>query len=428
MQKKTQGSPNVVVIGAGFGGVKAAKDLQKIGANVTIIDKYNHHVFQPLLYQVATAELSVEDIAHPTRDIFKNDKNVDFRLAEVTGIDFNRKTVTLDTGTIGYEYLIIAAGAQSNYFGMESVAKNSFPLKTIDESVSLRNHILSRFEMAAIEDDTAKRKALLNFVIVGGGPTGVETAGGISELVRFVLSKEYHHLDFSEVQITLVEAGEKLFAPMHESLRAATVKYLTKMGVQVRVLVQVTDYDGERLTLKGGEVIETTTVVWGAGVRAVELLDKLGIEQASMRRAVVNDYLQLPHNQEVFVIGDATHFMNGERPLPMIAPVATQMAAIAVQNINNMQKGKELKKFVYADVGSMAIIGRNYAVMTMPNNGMTTHGFIAWMGWLVVHVMRLVGFRNQATVTVKWIWDYFSKERVAALITRTHQHSVSRDK
>lgn len=416
MENEKSTKPRVVVVGGGFGGIRAALAVSKFGVKVTLIDRFNYHLFQPLLYQVATAGLSVDDIAYPIRAIVKERKNIDFRLAKVTGVDFEKKSVIMDTGSVDYDYLVIAAGGMTNYFGIKSVEANSFGMKTLDESVIIRNHILSMFELAAHEKDADKRRAFLTFVVVGGGPTGVESAGALSELIYHVLTKEYHHINFKEARIVLVEASDKLLAAMPESLREATVETLISKRVEVRMCVQVTDYDGQRLTLKGGEVIPTNTVVWGAGVRAIDLMDNLGIEQGSMRRAVVNEYLQVPNHPEAFVIGDAAHFMQDERPLPMIAPVAMQQADVAAKNINSLLKNKELKAFKYRDVGSMATIGRNAAVVQMGN--FKTHGFFAWVIWCFVHVLRLINFRNRAVVFSKWVWDYLVYERVVRIITR----------
>ena len=289
-------------------------------------------------------------------------------------------------------------------------------MKTLDESVVIRNHVLSMFELAAHEEDADKRRALLTFVIVGGGPTGVESAGALSELIYYVLTKEYHTLNFKEVRIMLVEASDKLLAAMPESLREATVETLISKRVEVRLCVQVTDYDGQRLSLKGGEIVPTNTVIWAAGARAIDLMDKLGVEQGSMRRAVVNEHLQLPSHPEVFVIGDAAHFMQDGRPLPMVAPVAMQQADVAAKNIRSLIRGKALKKFAYSDVGNMATIGRNAAVVHMGN--IKIKGFIAWVIWSFVHILRLINFRNRAVVFSKWIWDYLVYERVVRLITR----------
>lgn len=415
MQEK-KNRPHVVVVGAGFGGVRAAKSLAKAEVDITIIDSRNYHLFQPLLYQVATAGLSIDDIAYPIRALFRKEQNVNFRMADVTSVDFETKCVITSTGRICYDYLIVATGGTTNFFGIESIAQNSLGLKTLDEAVSTRNHIIQMFELASHEPDPDKRRALLTFVVVGGGPTGVESAGALSELVYFVMAKEYHNLNFKEVRIVLVEASDRLLAAMPEELREATVETLIRKHVEVRMCVQVTDFDGERLTLKGGEVIPTRTLIWAAGVKASTLIDNLGIEQASMRRAVVNEYLQLPNRPEVFVIGDAAHFVQDGRPLPMVAPVAIQQAEITVKNIRSMLKGKELKPFVYKDVGNMATIGRNAAVVDMGR--IRLKGFVAWAIWSFVHILRLIDFRNRLVVFMKWIWDYLVYERVVRIITR----------
>ena len=296
---------------------------------------------------------------------------------------------------------------------------NGFGMKTLDESVMIRNHVLRMFELAAHEKDADKRRALLTFVIVGGGPTGVESAGALSELIYHVMVKEYHNMNFKEVRIMLVEASDKLFATMPKELRDATVETLIRKHVEVRLCVQVTDYNGEKLILKGGEVIPAYTVVWAAGVKANSLIDTLKVEQASMRRAIVNEFLQLPNRPEVFVIGDSAQFIQGERPLPMVAPVAIQQAEVAAKNIRSLIRCKELKKFTYRDVGNMATIGRNAAVVHMGN--FKTHGFIAWAIWSFVHILRLIDFRNRAVVFVKWMWDYLVYERVVRIITRQRQ-------
>ena len=416
MKNITKTSPHVVVVGGGFGGIRTALGLAKIDVNITLVDRYNYHLFQPLLYQVATAGLSVDDIAYPIRAIVRKQKNVCFRLAEVTGVDFDSKTVVMNTGMIGYDYLVVAAGGMTNYFGMESVEKNSFGMKTLDEAVVIRNHVLSMFELAAHEQDADKRRALLTFVVVGGGPTGVESAGALAELIYHVLTHEFHKLNFKEVRIMLVEASAKLLAAMPERLREATVETLISKRVEVRLCVQVTDYDGLRLSLKGGEIIPTYTVIWGAGARAIDLMDKLGVEQASMRRAVVNEQLQLPSYPEVFVIGDAAHFLQDGKALPMVAPVAMQQADVVVKNIKSLISGKKLRKFVYHDVGNMATIGRNAAVVQMGK--IQLKGFVAWLIWSFVHILRLINFRNRAVVFSKWVWDYLVYERAVRLITR----------
>lgn len=408
--------PHVVIVGAGFGGIRAAQALAKADIRITLIDKHNYHLFQPLLYQVSTAGLSVDDIAYPVRAVLREQKNIEFRMAEVTGIHFGEKRISTDNGSIDYDYLLLATGGMTNYFGMESVAANTFSMKTLDEAVTIRNHVLKMFELASQEKDADKRRALLTFVVVGGGPTGVESAGALSELIYYVLAKEYHNLNFKEVRIMLVEASCGLLPAMPADLQDATVETLIRKHVEVRLCVQVTDFNGSQLSLKGGEIIPTHTVIWAAGVRATELLDDLGLEQDRAHRVVVNEYLQIPGKNEVFVIGDAAHFKQDNVPLPMVAPVAIQQAELTARNIMNVIRDRPLKKFIYKDVGNMATIGRNAAVVSMGK--FKSKGFIAWLIWSTIHILRLIDFRNRVVVFTKWVWDYLVYERVVRIITR----------
>lgn len=409
--------PHVVIVGAGFGGIRAAKSLaQSSKVRITIIDKHNYHLFQPLLYQVSTAGLSVDDIAYPVRAMFRKWTNVEFRMAEVTGIDFNDKYVVTNTGNIKYDYLLLAVGGVTNFYGIQSVANHAFGMKTLDEAVTIRNHILQMFELATHEPDPDKRRALLTFVVVGGGPTGVESAGALSELIYYVLAKEYHHLNFREVRIMLVEASCQLLPVMPADLQDATVETLLRKHVEVRLCVQVSEFDGERLFLKGGEIIPTHTVVWAAGVRANDLFDTLDIARGRAGRAVVNEHLQVPGRPEAFVIGDAAYFEQEGQPLPMVAPVAIQQAGVATQNIQNMIHDRPLLAFRFKPVGNMATIGRNAAVVSMDR--FKFKGFGAWLIWSLIHIWRLIDFRSRAVVFIKWIWDYLLYERVVRIITR----------
>jgi NADH:ubiquinone reductase (H+-translocating) len=408
--------PHVVIVGAGFGGIKAAKSLAKENVDITLIDRNNYHLFQPLLYQVSTAVLSEEEIAYPVRAFFRKNKNVDFFLGDVTDFDLETKQVVTAQGNVDYDYLIVAAGATTNYFGMESVEKNSFAMKTLGDSVKIRNHILRIFEQAAKEPDAAKRRELLTFVCVGGGPTGVEEAGALSELIYSVMRNEYHNMDFSEVDIKLIEATDRVLPMMPESLRDETVSVLRSKKVDVRLNTQVMDYDGRKLSFKDGEVVPTQTVIWAAGVKAVSIVAKLGAEIDRGGRVIVRKTLQVPGYSEVYAIGDSAHFMQGERPLATIAPVATQQAEVCVKNIINSIKGKELELFEYHDVGSMATIGCGDAVMF--KGIMKSKGFIAWAAWMVVHLMRLAGTHTNMIVVMKWMWNFFSGTRLGRIITQ----------
>lgn len=408
--------PHVVIIGSGFGGLRAAQQLVKAPVRVTMIDKRNYHLFQPLLYQVATAGISPHEIAHPVRAIFQSRKNFDFLMSVVQGVDFEQKKVLTDHGEVSFDYLIIAVGASVNYFGNASLEQNALTLKDVSDAVTIRNQILRMFELAALEKDVRKRQSLLTFVIVGGGPTGVESAGALSELIRLVLRRDYRNINVDNVRVILMEAAPVMLAGFPEPLQEAARKSLESKKVDVRVEAKVSNYDGEKLTLDNGEVIPTRTVLWSAGVRAASLVNRLGLEQAHAGRVRVLPTLQLPQNPNVYVIGDAAYLEENGKPLPMVAQVAMQQANRAAENILATLQKKPLKPFKYTNLGSMATIGRNAAVADV--NGMQFRGFMAWLVWLVVHLIGLVGFRNRLIVMINWTWDYFFYDRAVRLITR----------
>ena len=409
--------PHVVIIGAGFGGLRAARALAKAPVQVTLVDRNNYHLFQPLLYQVATAGLSPDEIAHPVRSILRHQKNFEFRLAEVSRIDLAQRCLETGTGSIAYDYLILAAGGETNTFGIQSVAQNSFGLKKVEDATRVRNHILSMFELAAQEPDPDRRRALLTFVVVGGGPTGVECSGAISELIRLVLTKDYPALNIKDVRVVLLEATQRLLAGLPEALSEATAETLWRKHVEVRFSSTVTDFDGKQIALKGGEILPSYTLIWAAGVRAVDLTHTLGVPQGSLGRIKVTPTLQLADHPEVFVIGDAAYLedKNG-KPLPMVAPVAMQQAATAAGNIRSLLAGKPLRPFVYKDPGTLATIGRNAAVAHLGRWNFT--GFLAWWVWLVVHLVQLIGFRNRLIVLINWAWDYIFYDRAIRLIVK----------
>lgn len=412
----TETLPHVVIVGSGFGGLRAARALAGKPARVTMIDKRNYHLFQPLLYQVATAGISPHEIAYPARAIFQRQKNFEFVMSRVNGVDFARKVVQTESGDISYDYLILAAGASVNFFGNPSLEQNALPLKDVSDAVTIRNHILRMFELAAREPDLRKRQSLLTFVAVGGGPTGVETAGAVSELTRLVLRKDYRALNMENVRVILMEAAPNILNGFPAPLQAAARRSLEQKKVEVRVEAKVDNYDGEKLTLEGGEVIPARTVLWSAGVRAASLMNKLGAEQDRMGRARVLPTLQLPNAPEVYVIGDAACLEENGNPLPMVAQVAMQQGRHAALNILAGLEEKPLKPFRYTDLGSMATIGRNAAVAAA--FGMQFRGFLAWFVWLVVHLIGLIGFRNRLIVLINWTWDYFFYDRAVRLITR----------
>lgn len=411
--------PRIVIVGAGFGGVKLAKLFAKENVNVTLVDRHNFHLFQPLLYQVSTAVLSTDEIAYPVRTFFRENKNVEFFMAKAQGVDKDRKVLLTNHGEIAYDYLILAAGATTNFFGMENVEKYSYGMKTLQEAIHIRNHVLHMFERAnKCEDSEEERRRMLSFVVVGGGPTGVEEAGALTELIA-VQKKEYHNLDFDEVSVKLIEATPDVLLMMAPNLRQHTVKVLERKGVDVLLNTQVMDYDGENLKLKDGTEIPTKTVIWAAGVKAVPFIANCGSEVDRGGRIIVNEKLQVEGSENVFAIGDCAHFQHGtERPLPTVAPVATQQAKVAYENIMKLIRGqKDLATFRYKDLGSMATIGRGEAVVDKTKMNPQLTGFIAWCAWMFVHLIRLAGAHTNLTVAIKWTWNLLSGTRLGRIIT-----------
>lgn len=406
----------IVIIGAGFGGLRAAQKLAGTDTRVTLIDRRNYHLFQPLLYQVATSGLSADEIAYPLRAIFRKQKNLEFLLAEVSGVDLNSRRVLTDQGPQDYDALIIASGAAVNFYGNESLTRNALTLKDVGDAVSLRNHILEMFELAAHEQEAEKRRTMLTFVVVGGGPTGVESAGAFSELTRLVLRRDYPSLNMNDVRVILLEAASAILAGFPPKLQQNALSTLKARHIEVRLNAKVDGYDGHEVKLAGGDCIPTRTLLWSAGVRAAGLVDHLGVKQGRLGRVIVTPELHLPEHPEVYVIGDAAYLENGGGPLPMMAPVAVQQAEQAVGNILAQNKGEGQKAFVYRDPGSLATIGRNSAVARIGKWQST--GFLAWVVWLVVHLIGLIGFRNRLIVLINWAWDYFFYDRAVRLITR----------
>lgn len=407
--------PTVVIVGAGFGGLRATRQLRDADVRVILVDRHNYHLFQPLLYQVATAGLETEQIAKPVRAILRGQPNFEFRMAEVEGVDLAGRSVHTSAGDIGYDYLILAVGGETDTFGKRGVEQNGLGLKHLLDAVAIRNQVLCLFERAALETDPARRQALLTLVVVGGGPTGVEMAGALSELVHLVLAKDLPSLDLTQVSIVLLEAADRLLPGMPARLAQAAVATLERKGVQVRLAAMVDDYDGEVVTLGGGERIAARTLIWAAGARAAPLVAKLGLPTARQGRVAVETTLQLPGAPEAFVIGDAAYLEDAGKPLPMMAPVAMQMGDTAADNICRLLRGEAPVAFRYKDPGSLATIGRNAAIAHI--HGLSLQGFPAWVVWLVVHLIQLIGFRNRLLVLVNWAVDYFFYDRAVRLIT-----------
>ncbi len=414
---KTEKLPRVVIVGAGFGGLKTAQKLAQAPVQITLIDRHNYHLFQPLLYQIAIAGLVPSQIAYPLRTIFRHQKNLTFQMGEVVAIDFDAHYVRINGSILAYDYLVLAMGGESNFFGLNTVEENSFQLKSIESATSTRNHLLEMFEQASREADPEKRKALLTFVVVGGGPTGVETAGALAELITHVMTKDYPAMDLSESRVLLLEATGSVMPMYPDQLRKATMKLLKGKNVEIMLNARLTDYNGRAVTLADSRNVNACTLIWTAGVRSAELTDRLGVQQAAARRVRVEPTLQLPQHPDVFVIGDAAYVEDKQcQPLPMLATVAQQQAVAAAQNIQKILKREPLQPFHYKDPGLLATIGRNAAVARIW--GLSFSGFIAWLIWMALHIYRLIGFRNRLVVLINWAWDYFFYDNQVRLITR----------
>lgn len=423
---KDQGKPRIVIVGGGFGGIELAKGLRKLDVQVILFDRYNHHTFQPLLYQVATSGLETGSIVYPFRKSFNRQKNFYFRLGEVNHIDAENNLVETSIGSIRYDHLVIATGATTNYYGMKDIEKNSVPLKEISDSILLRNKIIKNFENALLTSDDEVRNSYMDYVIVGGGPTGVEVAGALAELKKHVFPKDYRELDLLEMDIHLIEAGPRLLGAMSEKSGEKAQQFLEKMGVKVHLNAMVKSYDGYtvKFAQKGTEESEdeaqeliSKTLVWAAGVKGSPID---GIEAESFvggNRLKVNHFNQVEGYENIYAIGDIAAMIDEDTPRghPMMAPPAMQQGRHLAKNFKYMLQNKPLRPFKYYDKGSMATIGRNKAVVEM-RGGQKTQGFIAWMIWMFVHLMYLVGFRNRIVVFINWFMSYFSYDKSNRLI------------
>ncbi len=408
--------PHVVIIGGGFGGLWAAKALQHAPVRVTLVDRHNHHVFQPLLYQVATAALSPGDIASPIRWILRRQRNTRVLLAEARSIDTAARRVDLDHGeSLSYDYLIVAAGSSSSYFGHDDWKANAPSLKTLDDALQIRGRMLLAYEIAEREDNPELRRMLLTFVIVGGGPTGVEMAGAIAEIARQTLSDEFRSIRPEQARVILVEAGPSVLAAFPEPLREAARRSLTKLGVEVRENTTVTKVEEDRVWL-GSERIDAGTVMWAAGVTASPLGKSLGVPTDKAGRVLVHADLSIPGHPEVFVVGDLAGLKDAAgQQYPGVAQVAMQQANAAAAAIVRTLRGQPRKPFKYRNLGNMATIGRNAAVADL--SWLRVSGFAAWVLWLTIHIFWLIGFRNRLTVLVQWAGAYLTYQRSVRLIT-----------
>jgi NADH dehydrogenase len=408
--------PRVVIAGAGFGGLTCARALKKAPVDVLLVDRNNYHLFTPLLYQVASALLDPGEIARPVRQLIRPLRNADFMLAKITGVDLEQRRLLTEHGPLAYDYLVLASGSQSDYFGNASLVRHAFGLKDLDEGLAVRNRILMRFEEARWTDDRERRRMLLTFAVVGGGPTGVEMAGALSELIHLVLARDYRDLDLGLVRVVLLEAAGSLLGTFAEPLRDAARRSLEKKGVEVLLKAKVADVTANSISLADGHEIPASTVIWTAGVRASEVGSVLGLPLVRQARVQVLPTLQVTGHPEVFVIGDLAGAVDDGSPLPMLIPVAMQEGRHVAATIRDVLRGYGATNFRYKDPGIMATIGRNSAVAQLGPVRLT--GFLGWLMWLTVHLVNVISFRSRVVVLVNWAWDYMFFDRPIRLIVR----------
>lgn len=417
-ESRSTAFPKVVIVGGGFGGIELAKRLKNKEVEVLMLDRHNYHTFQPLLYQVATGGLEADSIAFPLRKIFKNQRNFTFRVTEVERIDTERKLVHCTIGEINYDYLIIATGSDTNYFGQKEIEHFSMPMKTIPEALNLRSMILQNLEEALIEPDPARKNSLLTFVVVGGGPTGVELSGALAELKKHVLPKDYPELSADEIKVYLIEGSPELLGSMSAQASSKAKEFLQKLGVEVFTDLRVESYDGKRIKLSGGQAINTTNVLWSAGVKGATP-DGLAPDAITRgNRILVDEFNCVKGQDHIFAIGDVAASITDKQPngLPGVAPVAIQQGTQLAKNIIHLINNEKPEAFRYFDKGSMATVGRNLAVVDIGK--IRFQGIFAWFVWMFVHLMSLVGFRNKVVTFVNWVWSYFSYDRGTRLIIR----------
>jgi NADH:ubiquinone reductase (H+-translocating) len=419
MEKGPARKPRVIIVGAGFGGLEAAKKLACEDVKVTVVDRTNHHLFQPLLYQVATAALSPADIAAPVRGILSECRNMEVVLAEVQAVDVAAKTINTGERELAYDYLILATGARHSYFGHPEWEPLAPGLKSLEDAVEIRRRILLAFEYAEKVNDEAARRAAMTFVIIGGGPTGVEMAGAISEIARHTLARDFRHIDPSQARVVLVEGSDCVLSSFPKDLQEKAMEQLKQLKVELRTGIHATNLTEQGLQV-GDEFIPCRVKIWAAGNEASPVGASLGVERDRAGRVIVNEDLTIPGHPEVQVIGDLASFSHqGGKPLPGVSPVAMQQGRHAAANILAMVNGDEPSRFHYFDKGSMATIGRNKAVADLRYFHLS--GWPAWMAWLFIHILFLVGFRNRLAVLFQWAYSYLTFNAGARLITRNFQ-------
>lgn len=416
----------IVIVGAGFGGLRLARKLNnKKGIEVVLIDRFNHHQFQPLFYQVATAGLNGSDISFPLRKVFHNSKNVSVRLTELTQINTATNTIHTPEGNISYDQLVIATGAGTNFFGNANFEKFAWPMKSTVEAMEVRNHILKNFEDALMEKDEQQKQRLMNIVVVGGGPTGVELSGAIAEMKRDVLPKDYPELDFNAMNIYLLEGGPRTLAAMSEKSSLQSKKYLEKLGVKVRTNALMQDYNAKTVSLSDGSSIETSMLIWAAGIKGNI---PGGIDDSLIARGnriIVNRQCKVQGAENIFAIGDVAYMEEPAYPKghPQVAPVAMQQADMLANNFLNISRNKPqqlITEFVYHDKGSMATVGRNLAVVDIPKPKLHIGGLLAWMIWMSLHLMLILGVKNRFFIFLNWLYAYFTRDQNLRLIFKKY--------
>ena len=415
--------PHVVVVGAGFGGLTVGRELRGADVDVTIVDRNNFHTFLPLLYQVATSGLNAADVAHSVRAVFQKDDNVDVRMGTVCGVDWERRTVALEgQEPLAFDHLVVAAGSSTNYFGVPGAAEHAFPLYSINDAVALRNRIIEQFEAADREPSRIDEGAL-SFVIVGGGPTGVELSGAMAELFDRVLRKDFRHLPVDRARVVLVEMADSLLTPFQKRSRRHAIDALRRRGVDVRLATKVESVGADHVVLDGGERVPTQTLIWAAGVQANGLTAALDVELGPGGRVVVDDDLSIRGRPGGWALGDVAHVASSDgSAVPQLAPAAVQGGELVARNILRSVEGRPTEAFSYRDKGTMATIGRRAAVTEIPHLPPLV-GSLAWVAWLVLHLYMLIGFRNRISVLVNWAWNYLTWDRGPRILLRSEDRS-----
>jgi NADH dehydrogenase len=417
-ERQGGGRKTVVIVGAGFGGLACAKELDGKPVDVILLDQHNYHLFTPLLYQVATGLLNPSDIAYPLRTVFRHSTNVRFRQATVTRVELSNKLVRLDGAPpVAYDYLVLATGSTDNYFGNQDVARVSFGLKSLEDATRLRNQVLTCLERADAEPDPEARRALLTFVVVGGGPTGVESSGALTELMSIVAGKDYHQVSRAEIRIVLVEGTDRLLNAFSSRLGRYAQRVLTRRNVEVRTGALVKSANGHSVTLSDGAAIASATIIWSAGVRPIDPIGESPVPRFRNARIQVDERLRIPGSPGAFAIGDAASPRVGERELPMLSPPAMQAGRYVASTIVDEIRGVQTERtpFHYLDKGTMATIGRSAGVTHLPG-GLEFTGFLGWLTWLFVHIYYLIGFRNRISALAAWAWDFLRHDRPIRII------------